>query len=82
MTHNEIITQLNLIWHSEESIWELSLSSVYSEIVRRMGHDALKLTATELELAALEVRAVFEDADREKELISIALDIWDIRRNL
>ena len=83
MTHQEIITQLNLIWHSEESIWELSLSSVYSEIVRRMGHDALNLTATDLELAALEVKAVFEDdIDREKDLISIALDSWEIVRNL
>ena len=83
MKHHEIITQLNLIWHLEESIWELSLSSVYSEIVRRMGHDALKLTATELELAVHEVRAVFEDdIDREKDLISIALDSWEIVRNL
>ena len=82
MDHQKIITQLSLIWHSEESIWELSLSSVYSEIVNRMGHDALNLTATELELAVQEVRAVFEDDDREKELISVALDIWDISRNL
>ena len=82
MTHQEIVTRMSLIWHSDESIWELSLSSVYSEIVRRMGHDALKLTATELELAALEVRAVFEDDDREKDLISIAIDSWEIVRNL
>ena len=61
MTHQEIVTRMSLIWHSEKSIWELSLSSVYSEIVRRMGQDALNLTATELELAAQEVRAVFED---------------------
>ena len=45
MTHQEIVTRMSLIWHSDESIWELSLSSVYSEIARRMGHDALKLTA-------------------------------------
>ena len=82
MTHQEIITRMSLIWHSEESIWELSLSSVYSEIVRRMGHDALNLTATELKLAAQEVRAVFEDDDREKDLISIALDSWEVVRNL
>ena len=82
MTHQEIITRMNLIWHSEKSIWELSLSSVYSEIVRRMGHDALNLTASELELAAHEVRAVFEDDDREKDLISIAIDSWEILRNL
>ena len=82
MTHQEIVTRMSLIWHSEESIWELSLSSVYSEIVRRMGSDALNLTATELELAAQEVRAVFEDDDREKDLISIALDSWEIIRGL
>jgi len=74
MTHQEIATRMSLIWHSDESIWKLSLSSVYAEIVRRMGQDALNLTATELELAALEVRSVFEDDDREKDLISIALD--------
>jgi hypothetical protein len=73
---------MSLIWHSDESIWELSLSSVYSEIVRRMGRDALKLTASELELAAQEVRAVFENDDREKDLISIAIDTWEIVRNL
>ena len=82
MTHQEIVTRMSLIWHSEESIWELSLSSVYLEIVRRMGHDALNLSATELELAAHEVRAVFEDDDREKDLISIALDSWEIIRGL
>ena len=82
MTHQEIVTRMSLIWHSEESIWELSLSSVYSEIVRRMGHNALNLSATELELAAQEVRAVFEDDDREKDLISIALDSWEIIRGL
>jgi len=82
MTHHEIVTRMSLIWHSDESIWELSLSSVYAEIVRRMGREALKLTATELELAAQEVRAVFEDDDREKDLISIAIDSWEIVRNL
>ena len=82
MNHHEIVTRMSLIWHSEKSIWELSLSSVYAEIVRRMGSDALNLTATELELAAQEVRAVFEDDDREKDLISIALDSWEIVRNL
>jgi len=82
MTHQEIVTRMSLIWHSDESIWELSLSSVYSEIVRRMGHDALKLTATELELAAQEVKAVFEDDDREKGLIAIAIDSWEIVRGL
>jgi len=47
-----------------------------------MGQDALKLTATELELAAHEVRSVFEDDDREKDLISISIDSWEIVRNL
>lgn len=37
MDHQQIVTRMNLIWHSEESIWELSLSSVYSEIFRRMN---------------------------------------------
>ena len=82
MEHQEIVTRMSLIWHSAESIWELSLSSVYSEIVQRMGQDALNLTATELELAAQEVRAVFEDDDREKDLIAIALDSWEIIRGL
>ena len=82
MNHQEIVIRMSLIWHSDESIWELSLSSVYSEIVRRMGSDALNLTATELELAVHEVRAVFEDDDREKDLISIAIDSWEIVRGL
>ena len=83
MTHHEIVTRMSLIWYSDESIWELSLSSVYSEIVKRMGQDALNLTATELELAALEVRAVFEDDhDRERDLLAIGLDSWELVRNL
>ena len=82
MNHQELVTRMSLIWQSDDSIWELSLSSVYLEIARRMGHDALKLTATELELAAQEVRAVFEDEDQEKDLISIALDSWEIVRGL
>ena len=50
--------------------------------MRRMGQDALKLTTSELELAAQEDRAVFEGDDREKDLISIAIDSWEIIRNL
>jgi hypothetical protein len=57
MNHNEIVTRLSMIWHTDESIWGLYLSSVYSEIVRRMSHNALKLTASELELARDEVKA-------------------------
>jgi hypothetical protein len=83
MQHQEIVTQLCLIWHTDESVWELPLSNLYSEIVARMGQDALKLTAEELELAVQEVRAVFEDDhDREKDLIAVGIDNWQLVRNL
>jgi len=68
MEHHEIVTRMSLIWHSDDNIWELSLPSVYLEIVRRMGHDALKLNATELELAAQEVRAEVEIEKPEGEV--------------
>ena len=83
MTHQEIVTQLLQIWQSEENIWALPLSNLYSELVTRMGLEALKLTAEELELAVQEVRAVFEDDhDREKDLIAIGIDNWQLVRSL
>jgi len=83
MTHQEIVTQLLQIWKSEENIWELPLSNLYSEIVARMGQDALNLTADELKLAVLETRAIFEDDhDRERELVASALDSWEILRSI
>ena len=83
MTHQEIITQLLLIWQSDENIWELPLSNLYSELVSRMGQGALKLTPDELELAVQEVRAVFEDDhDRERDLIAIGIDNWQLARSL
>ena len=83
MTHQEIVTQLLQIWKSDENIWELPLSNLYSAMVDRMGQEALKLTPDELELAVQEVRAVFEDDhDREKDLIAIGIDNWQLVRNL
>ena len=81
MTHQDIIAHLCQL-QPPLVIHEITTENIISEIVRRMGEEALSLSQSDLHLAVEEVRAVFEDDDREKELISIALDIWDISRGL
>jgi len=81
MTHQDIIAHLCLKY-PPEIIHEISSREIYAEIVRRIGEEALGLSAEDLELARDEVRAALEHHLDEREYIEIGLDSWEITRNL
>ena len=81
MTHQDIIAHLCLKY-PPEVIHEITTENIISAIVRRMGEEALELSAEDLELARDEVRAAIEHHLDEREYIDIGLDSWDIIRNL
>jgi hypothetical protein len=58
------------------------METVISAIVRRMGEEALELSAEDLELARDEVRAAIEHHLDEKDFIDIGLDSWELVRGL
>ena len=81
MTHHEIVTHLSLTYPSEV-VYEITTENIISEIVRRMGDDALELSVEDLELAREEVKAAIEHHLNEREYIEIGLDSWEIIRDL
>ena len=81
MNHKDIIARICLKY-PPETIHEITTETVISEIVRRMGEDALKLSAEDLELAKEEVKAAIEHHLDERDYIGIGLDSWDIIRDL
>ena len=80
-SHQDIIRHLCLKY-PPEVIHEITTEIVISELVRRMGEEALELSAEDLEMAKDEVRAALEHHLDEREYIAIGLDSWDILRNL
>ena len=81
MTHQQIVSHLTLKY-PPEVIYELSMASVISEIVRRIGEEALELSPKDLELAKSEVISALEHHMDEREYIAIGLDAFFIIRNL
>ena len=81
MTHQDIIAHLCLKY-PPEVIHEITTENIISAIVRRMGEEALELTADDLELARDEVKAAIEHHLDEREYIDIGLDSWEIVRGL
>ena len=81
MNHQDIIAHLRQLYPPED-IFTITTENVLSELVRRLGKEALELSAEELELAREEVRAAIEHHLDERDLISIGLDACDIVRNL
>ena len=81
MTHQDIVAHLRQL-QPHRVVHEITTETVISEIVRRMGAEALELSAEDLELAKEEVKAAIEHHLDESEYIDIGLDAWDILRNL
>jgi len=63
-------------------MYSITTENIFSEIVRRMGEEALELSPEDLQLARDEVRTAIEHHLDEREYIDIGLDAWDILRNL
>lgn len=73
--HQEIVTKLSSVI-PREVIYEIGTESMLSEIVHRLGEEALNLSVEELELARDEVRAALSDLD-ERAYVSQGLDAWE-----
>ena len=81
MTHQDIITHLCQL-QPHRVIHEITTENILSEIVRRMGEEALELSTEDLELAGEEVKAAIEHHLDERDFIEIGLDAWELVRNL
>ena len=81
MTSKDIIALLCLKY-PPEVIHEITTENIISEIVRRMGEEALELSAEDLELAREEVKAAIEHHLDERDYIDIGLDAWEILRSI
>ena len=84
MQHAEIVSQLyrRIDSPSSEVIHAITMQDILTAIARRMGDDALSLSADDLELAREEVRAVLEHHLDIRPYIDIGLDAWEIVRKL
>ena len=81
MTHQDIIAHLRQL-QPHRVVHEITTENIISEIVRRMGEEALELSPEDLELARDEVKAAIEHHLDERDLIGIGLDSWEIVRKL
>ncbi|MDO8948572.1 MAG: hypothetical protein Q7U88_15675 [Desulfocapsaceae bacterium] len=81
MKHKEIVSQLSQIYPSEV-IYSLSMETVISAIVQRLGEEALNLTLDDLKLAREEVQIAIDHNLDERPYIEIGLDVWEIVRKL
>ena len=81
MKHEEIVTRLCLIYPSEV-IYEITMETVISAIIRRLGEKALELSVEDIELARDEVKAAIDHNLDERDFIEMGLDAWEIVRNL
>ena len=82
MTHHEIVTRLSLICPSNEVIWELTMSTIFYELVRRYGQEALTLSLADLRLCRDEVLIAIDHGLDIRDFVSQGVDAWMIIRNL
>jgi len=81
MQHHEIVAQLSRPFPSEV-IHSLTMETVISLIVDRLGEEALNLTPAELRLAGEEVRIAIDHHLDIRDYINIGLDSWEVIRKL
>jgi hypothetical protein len=68
--------------NQEEPLYQLRMGNLLAVLARRYGICALSFTPQELLLARDEVVSVLEHFITESELLSSALDHWEISRKL
>ena len=81
MNHKDIILHLRQL-QPHRVVHEITTENIISEIVRRMGEEALELSAEDLDLAGDEVKAAIEHHLDHRDFIDMGLDAWEIVRNL
>jgi hypothetical protein len=83
MSTEEIISRISCsIANPSEAIYSISMQTVITEIVHRMGIQALSLTSEDLQLAAEEVKEAIHHGLDYRPFIEEGLDVWEITRHL
>lgn len=83
MKSDEIIRTLSLkLSDASEVVYAVTMRDLLSAIAGRLQEDALLLTPEDLLLARDEVRATFGHYLDEREIFALALDQWELIRNL
>lgn len=83
MKSDEIVrTLLQKLPDDSEIVYIVTMRDLLSAIAGRLREEALLLTPDDLLLAREEVRATFGHYLDERELFDLALDQWDLIRNL
>jgi len=77
MNHQEIVSRLSHVDPSEV-IYAITMQSILSAIVHRLGEEALSLSEDNLNLARDEVKAAIEHNLDERDFIDMGLDAWEI----
>ena len=82
MNTKELVTKLSLL-HPSEVIYEITMETVISAIVRRMGEEALDLSAEDLEMAREEVCSAIDHYERDLlDIINIGIDAFFVLKDL
>lgn len=82
MQHNEIITTLAQITDPSEVLYSVTMQDVFTAIARRMGEEALTLSAEDLQLAREEVKEAIDHNLDIREYIDMGLDSMELIRKL
>jgi len=82
MQHDKIVSHLFSLIDPSELIYSITMQDVLTAIARRMGEDALTLSAKDLQLAKKEVKEAINHNLDIREYIDMGLDVWEITRKL
>lgn len=80
MQHQELARHLSV--NPSEIVFAVTMETVLSAIVKRMGKEALSLTVEEIELAKEEIKAAIDHNLDIRDYLDEGLDAWEITRNL
>ena len=83
MAPEEIVNRLSRkLLDPSEVVYAVTMLDLLTAIAGRLGEEALQLTPDDLLLARDEVRATFGHYLDERELFGLALDQWELVRQL
>jgi hypothetical protein len=80
MQNQELARHLSV--NPSEIVYAVRMEAVLSAIVKRMGDEALTLTADEIEQAKEEIKAAIDHNVDIRDFLDEGLDAWEISRNL
>ena len=80
MQHQELARHLSV--NPTEIVYAVTMETVLSAIVKRMGKEALSLTVEEIGLAKEEIKAAIDHNLDIRDYLDDGIDAWLITRNL